>query len=579
MTVSKMLRALFLVPLFGLPLFGIAHADSPPAQAVQNALPPHAAIASANSQATDAGIEIIKAGGNAFDAAVAVSATLGLVEPESSGIGGGAFMLLHVAAADKQVFIDARERAPLAATRDMYLDATGEPMRESSVNGALAAAIPGLPAGLVHLAKHYGKLPLAKSLAPAIRLAREGWTFSAKNEMFLGFRRQVLAVNPAATALFLVDGDVPKPGDTLKNPDYAAMLERLAADGEASFYQGKFAQSLVDGVRAGGGIWSMQDLASYRVVERPVLRIEHRGHQIITVPPPSSGGVALASMLNIMAGFDYVKLPRVARVHLLTEAMRRAFRDRALYLGDPDFVDVPVGLLTGSDYAAGLRAGIHPSKATASAALPGIGDFTERADTSHFSIIDAEGNLLAMTQTVNLPFGNAFVVPGSGFLLNNEMDDFSVKPGTPNAYGLVGEDANAIAPGKRPLSSMTPSFVIGPDRVAVIGTPGGSKIITMVLLGILDLLDGGSAEHAVSLPRVHHQYLPDALSAEQGALSESEIAELQAMGHTISAGERNWGNMQVVVWNKLSNTVEAGSDPRWKGVGKASTADESVIFR
>ncbi len=310
-----------------------------------------------------------------------------------------------------------------------------------------------------------------------------------------------------------------------------------------------------------------------------MLRIEHRGQQIITVPPPSSGGVALATMLNIMAGFDYVKLPRVARIHLLTEAMRRAFRDRALYLGDPDFVEVPVALLASPEYAAGLRAGIHPTKATASAALPGIGDFSDRPSTSHFSIIDTDGNLMAMTQTVNLPFGNAFVVPGSGFLLNNEMDDFSAKPGTPNAYGLVGEDANAIAPGKRPLSSMTPSFVIGPDRIAAIGTPGGSRIITMVLLGILDLMDGGSAEHAAALPRLHHQYLPDVLSAEPAALDESEISELQAMGHTVSAGERSWGNMQVVVWDKQANTVEAGSDPRWKGVGKASTADDGVIFR
>jgi len=572
-------RHKFLCALFFVLLFGSAHAESPLAQPEPHARPPRAAIASANSQATDAGIEILKAGGNAFDAAIAVSATLGLVEPESSGIGGGAFMLLHIAANDQQVFIDARERAPLAATRDMYLGADGEPLRERSINGALAAAIPGLPAGLVHLAKRYGKLPLAASLAPAIKLAREGWTFSSKNAAMLGFRREVLATNPAAAALFLANGQSPKPGDRLSNPDYAAMLQRLAENGEASFYEGKFAQSLVDGVRAGGGIWSMQDLASYRVVERPVLRIEHRGQQIITVPPPSSGGVALATMLNIMAGFDYVKLPRVARIHLLTESMRRAFRDRALYLGDPDFVEVPVALLASPEYAAGLRAGIHPTKATASAALPGIGDFSDRPSTSHFSIIDTDGNLMAMTQTVNLPFGNAFVVPGSGFLLNNEMDDFSAKPGAPNAYGLVGEDANAIAPGKRPLSSMTPSFVIGPDRIAAIGTPGGSRIITMVLLGILDLMDGGSAEHAAALPRLHHQYLPDVLSAEPAALDESEISELQAMGHTVSAGERSWGNMQVVVWDKQANTVEAGSDPRWKGVGKASTADDGVIFR
>ncbi len=545
--------------------------------------PPHAAIASANSQATDAGMQILAAGGNAFDAAVAVSATLGLVEPESSGLGGGAFMLLHVAAGQKDVFVDARERAPLAATRDMYLGADGEPVRDNSVNGALAAAIPGLPAGLVHLATRYGKLPLASSLAPAIKLAREGWTFSAKNAAMLGFRREVLADNAAASALFLAGGEPPKVGDTLKNPDYAATLERLAADGTDSFYGGDFAQSMVDSVRAGGGIWSREDLSSYRIVEREPLRISHRGQQIITVPPPSSGGVALASILNVLSGYEYTDLPRVKQIHLLTEAMRRAYRDRALYLGDPDFVDVPMALLTSADYAAGLRAGIHPGKATPSDMLPGIGDFAERPSTSHFSIIDTEGNLAAVTQTVNLPYGNAFVVPGSGFLLNNEMDDFSAKPGVPNAYGLVGEDANAISPGKRPLSSMTPSFVIGPQRVAVIGTPGGSRIISMVLLGILDLLDGGGAQHAAALPRLHHQYLPDTLSAEPGALSDEEIAALQAMGHTVSAGERTWGNMQVVLWNRAANTVEAGTDPRWKGVGKGSTDadpdDDAAIFR
>jgi gamma-glutamyltranspeptidase/glutathione hydrolase len=552
--------------------------------ALANDRPSRAAIASANAQATDAGMEILAAGGNAFDAAVAVSATLGLVEPESSGIGGGAFMLLHRAdpalgPAEREVFIDARERAPLAATRDMYLGPDGEPVRSLSVNGALAAAIPGLPAGLEHMAKRYGRLPLARSLAPAIRLAREGWVFGSKNAAMLGYRKDVLAANPAAAALFLVDGEAPRPGDVLRNPDYAAMLERLAEQGAASFYRGEFAERLVAGVRAGGGIWSLEDLESYAVVERAPLRFEHRGHQIITLPPPSSGGVALAAVLNILGGYEYSGLPRVQRIHLLTEAMRRAYRDRALYLGDPDFVDVPVELLTSPAYAAGLRAGIHPARATPSDLLPGIGDLVERPSTSHFSIIDGEGNLAAVTQTINLPYGNGFVVPGTGFLLNNEMDDFSMKPGVPNAYGLVGEDANAIAPGKRPLSSMTPSIVIGPKRVAVLGTPGGSRIISMVLLGVLELLDGAGAQDAVTLPRLHHQYLPDVLSAEPGALSEEEVAALQAMGHTVSAGERSWGNMQVVLWNRETGIVEAGTDPRWKGVGKGSTADDSAIFR
>lgn len=541
--------------------------------------PKQVAIASANAYATDAGLEILAAGGNAFDAAVAVSATLGLVEPESSGIGGGGFFLLHQADSGREVFIDAREKAPLAAHRDMYLDARGEPVREKAVNGALAAAIPGLPAALVHTAKNYGRLPLETSLAPAIRLAREGFKFSAKNHAMLGYRREVLEKSAPAAALFLPNGEVPAVGTLIRNPDYAATLERLAREGHDGFYRGEFAATLVAGVRAGGGIWSERDLAEYRVVEREPLRIVHRGYRIVTAPPPSSGGIALAEILNILSGYDYPAMAAAQRTHLIVESMRRAYRDRAAHLGDPDFVDMPVDLLMDPAYAAGLRAGISLERATPSALLPGVGPRPDRPDTTHFSIVDAEGNLAAVTQTVNLPYGNAFMVAGTGFLLNNEMDDFSVKPGVPNAYGLVGDEANAIAPGKRPLSSMTPSFLIGEERVAVIGTPGGSRIITMVLLGLLELMDGGSAQAAVERSRYHHQYLPDAISAEPGAFSDELAKSLEAMGHTVSAGERPWGNMHVVRWNRRTGEVDAGSDPRWKGVGKGATGDTGAIFR
>lgn len=550
--------------------------------AAAGVLPRQAAVASANSQATDAGLEILAAGGNAFDAAVAVSATLGLVEPESSGLGGGAFMLLHVAQTDRDVFIDAREKAPGAATRDMYLDAQGNPNRDLAVNGPLAAGIPGLPAGLVHLAKKYGRLPLAQSLAPAIRLAREGWIFSSKNASMLGFRKDVLARSPAAAKLFLPGGEVPKAGTRMRNPDYARTLERLATQGADGFYRGDFARRLAEGVRKAGGIWTEADLANYQVVEREPIRISHRGYQLITVPPPSSGGVALAEIFNILSGYDYPAMARVDRVHLIVESMRRAYRDRAIYLGDPDFFKVPVRLLTSPDYAAGLRAGISPTHATPSVLLPGMDEGSERVETTHYSIVDTHGNLVATTQTVNLPYGNAFAVAGTGFLLNNEMDDFSVKTGVPNAFGLIGGDANAIAPGKRPLSSMTPSFLLGHDKVAVIGTPGGSRIITMVLLGLLELMDGGSAQAAADLPRYHHQYLPDVISAEAGAFSKDEIQGLQAKGHNITVESRTWGNMQVVVWDQETGAVETGSDGRWKGVGKGATRDipaDSAIFR
>lgn len=561
----------FLLPLLlALSSPVLAEAGKPPAT------PAEAGIASANAYATDAGMEVLAKGGNAFDAAIAVSATLGLVEPESSGLGGGGFMLLRVAGENRDVFIDARERAPMAATRDMYLDAEGKANRDLSVNGALAAGIPGLPAGLDHLAKKYGRLPLSQSLAPAIRLAREGWRFGPKNSAMLGYRRDVLARSPAAAELFLREGKVPEEGTLMRNEDYARTLERLAEHGADGFYRGDFARRLARGVREAGGIWTERDLADYTVVEREPLRIRHRGFDIVTAPPPSSGGVALATMLKVLEGYDYPRLGKAERSHLFIEAMRRAYRDRALYLGDPDFVKAPVDMLVSDAYAAGLRASIHPARATPSDLLPGVDAQPLRPDTSHFSVIDTEGNLVAVTQTVNLPYGNALVVPGTGFLLNNEMDDFSVKPGVPNAFGLVGDDANAIAPGKRPLSSMTPSFLVGPERTAVLGTPGGSRIITMVLLGLVELMDGEGAQATAAAPRFHHQYLPDVVQAEADAFTPEEIAALEAMGHDVEAGDRTWGNMQVVLWNHHDGEVEAGTDPRWKGVGKGSSTEASV---
>jgi gamma-glutamyltranspeptidase/glutathione hydrolase len=562
-----MIHRLLLCALWTVAAPAWAHEDEP-------ARPPQAAIASANAQATDAGLEVLAAGGNAFDAAIAVSATLGLVEPESSGLGGGGFYLLRLADG-REVFVDGRERAPLAATRDMYLDAEGNPVRDKTVNGALAAGIPGLPATLVHVAARYGRLPLSKSLAPAIRLAERGWTFGDKNIAMMGWRRDVIAKNPAAAALFLPGGEVPRKGARMRNPDYARVLRLLANEGHDGFYRGSFARKLVDGVREGGGNWSLEDLAQYQVVERKPIAFDYRGWRLVTAPPPSSGGPALAQIFQVLAGYDVAGMSRVGRVHLLTEAMRRAYRDRAIYLGDPDHVAIPVDLITSPAYAAGLRASINLQRATPSDLLPGINAAPEGDDTTHFSIIDAEGNLAAVTQTVNLPYGNAFVVPGTGFLLNNEMDDFSVKPGVPNAFGLVGEDANAIAPGKRPLSSMTPTLLLGEDRTAVIGTPGGSRIITMVLLGLLELMDGKGAQAAADLPRFHHQYLPDVLSAEPGAFTEDEIAQLKARGHTVAPGERPWGNMQVVVWDHARGTVEAGTDPRWKGVGKGAAVNRT----
>lgn len=566
--------------LLGLILLLLPFSAALQAREAQAPVPPRqAAIASANAYATDAGLEVLAQGGNAFDAAVAVSATLGLVEPESSGIGGGGLMLLHLADGDRDVFVDARERAPLAATRDMYLDASGQVRPKSSIDGPLAAAIPGLPAGLAHLSEKYGRVPLSVSLAPAIRLARKGWVMNAKTAQVLPWRSEVLAQSPGARELFLRKGKPVEAGQVLKNPDYARTLERLARDGREGFYAGPLARRLVDGVRGAGGIWTLEDLAQYRAVEREPLRFSHRGFQLVTAPPPSSGGVALAEILNVLSGYDYPAMAQGERTHLVVEAMRRAYRDRAQFLGDPDFVDVPLARMMSLDFAAGLRASIHPHKATPSSLLPPVGPARERPDTTHFSIIDTEGNLAAVTQTVNLTFGNAFAVPGTGFVLNNEMDDFSAAPGVPNAFGLIGDEANEIAPGKRPLSSMTPTFLSDGERTAAIGTPGGSRIITMVLLGLMDLMDGGGAQAAADRPRYHHQYVPDAILAEPGALPGDVVAQLESMGHTVKIADSTWGNMQVVLWNRRSGEVEAGSDRRWKAVGKGALGAPAAIYR
>jgi gamma-glutamyltranspeptidase/glutathione hydrolase len=524
--------------------------------------PGKAAIASAHKLATEAGFEVLDAGGNAFDAAVAVSAALSVVEPQSSGIGGGAFFLLHRAKDGKQVLVDARETAPAATDPKRYLDDKGELDRDKSVNGALAAGIPGEPAALVWVAQHYGKLPLKRSLAPAIRLAREGFAPDARSLMRIGQRKDVLARDPGASALFLPGGELPRQGWVLRNPDLARTLELIAEKGHAGFYEGDFAAKLVDGVKKMGGSWSRDDLAGYAVREREPIVFPYRGHQVVTAPPPSSGGIALAEMLNILQGYDLTKLDRVARTHLVIEAMRRAYRDRAEYLGDPDFVKMPIAELTNPLYAAGLRASIHPRKATASDSLPGFMAPVQGTDTTHFSIIDTEGNLAAVTQTVNLPYGAAVVVPGTGFVLNNEMDDFALKAGAPNAYGLVGADANAPKPGHRPLSSMTPTFVIGPERTLVIGTPGGSRIITMVLEGILAWFDGDAPQKIVDNKRFHHQYLPDVISTEKDAFTPEERKGLQAMGHTLSEGEQPWGFMNAVDWNRKTGELRGGSDSR-----------------
>ncbi len=531
--------------------------------------PSVSAIASAHPIATAAGHEVLAAGGNAFDAAVAVSATLAVVEPAGSGIGGGGFWLLHRAEDNFQTMVDGRERAPLAAHRDMYLDDDGAVIKGLSMNGALAAGIPGEPAALVHIAEKYGRLPLSTSLAPAIRAARDGFAVDERYRKLVGFRLKQMQKDSETATIFLHNNQAPAVGHIIKQPDLANTLAAIASNGRAGFYSGDVAEKLIKGVHQGGGIWSQQDLDEYQVLERQPIRGNYNGIRITSAAPPSSGGIALVTMFNILSGFELDKMDEATRIHTIVEAMRRAYRDRAEYLGDPDFVDIPTDKLTHPFYADGLRNSIRLDHATASSNLPGVVQNSAGQDTTHFSVLDQEGNRVAATLSINYPFGATFTAAGTGVLLNNEMDDFSAKPGAPNAYGLVGAEANAIAPGKRPLSSMSPTFLETDDRLAILGTPGGSRIITMVLLGALEFAANKTAADWVSRPRFHHQFLPDAIQFEAAALTTAQRAELESLGHQLKATNRQYGNMQAILWHKANNQIEAASDPR--GNGKADT--------
>lgn len=524
---------------------------------------------------------ILQQGGNAFDAAVAVSAALAVVEPQSSGLGGGGFWLLHQASEDRDVMIDGREKAPGAATRDMYLDDDGHFVQERSRNGALAAGIPGEPAALAHIAERYGRLDLATTLAPAIRLARDGFKVNDHMHKLAQYRKEVLARHPASAALILDDNGEPlATGETLRQPDLANTLQAIVNRGRGGFYDGDVARQLVEAVRSAGGIWTRQDLANYSVVERKPIRGSYRTpdgeYEVVSAAPPSSGGPVLVEALNILEGFDWGALDDVQRRHVTIEAMRRAYRDRAVYLGDPDFVIMPIARLTDKNYAAGLRVGIRRDRATRSDELAGVtADHANGHHTTHFSVIDADGNRVAATLSVNFPFGSGMVAAGTGVFLNDEMDDFSAKPLTPNGYGLVGSEANAIAPGKRPLSSMSPTFVIGDDRELALGTPGGSRIISMVLLGVLDFTHGGDAESVVGTPRYHHQYLPDHVEYEPGALSAETQAGLKKLGHKLKNVDRHYGDMHAVIWNKADGSMDVASDPR--GIGCATVGGQAPV--
>ena len=528
-------------------------------------------VASAHPLATEAGIRVLESGGNAFDAAVATAAVLGVAEPYSSGIGGGGFWVLKPSKGDP-VVVDGRETAPGEAHPELYLNDHGEVRAgKPSLNGALAAGIPGQPAALAHLSRRYGKRSLQQNLAPAIELARSGFPVDKRYRALAKFRLEVLRKHPTTRSIFLDDnGEVPSLGELLHQPQLARTLETLAREGRDGFYEGELASQLTRDVRKAGGIWSESDLADYEVIEREPRAIDYEGARILTAPAPSSGGIALGQLFGMLEASPLGDgCERLERVHWLTEMMRRAYRDRARHLGDPAYTDIPVERLLAPQYLRELTSDIDPESATDSAQLPGLE--ARGRHTTHLSVIDSDGNAVSATLSINYPFGSGVTSAGTGVVLNNEMDDFSIRPGHPNAYGLIGDEANRVEAGKRPLSSMSPIIMETDKALTALGTPGGSRIITMNVLAVLDVLNGRSPAQVVSGKRFHHQYLPDRLQHEPGTFSSKEKERLRALGHELEDVGRRYGNMQLLRRHRPSGAISGASDPR--GIGTAQVLE------
>jgi gamma-glutamyltranspeptidase / glutathione hydrolase len=513
--------------------------------------------------ASQVGQEILRQGGNAVDAAVAVGFAMAVVHPEAGNIGGGGFMVIRLADGTVQT-LDYRETAPARATRDMYLDSLGEPT-DRSLTGHLAAGVPGAVAGLTEAHHRFGHLPFATVIAPAIGLARDGFLVDEYRSRSIAGDSERLARFPASQASFLPDGAPPATGTVLRQPDLAATLEAIRERGADGFYQGRVSDLIVAEMERGGGLISHEDLASYRAIWREPIAIKYRGYTIYSMPPASSGGITMGEILNIMEGYD--PLPPFGSpglVHLEAEAMRRAFTDRNTWLGDPAFVQNPTDRLLSKNYAAELRKGIGDRATPTPAFAPGP---RTGASTTHYSVVDAEGNAVSCTTTLNDSYGSAVTVTGAGFLLNDEMDDFATAPGKPNMYGLVQGEANAIAPGKRMLSAMTPSIVLDPEGrlLLVVGTPGGPRIITMVYHVISNVIDHRMAlSDAVVAPRMHHQGLPDTLRVERGGFPPATLDSLRARGHAIGAGGY-WGDVEAII--RTPAGWQGVSDPRRGGGG------------
>ncbi len=540
----------------------------------------HGMVVSVHRLASDAGLQVLKDGGNAVDAAVATGFALAVVHPVAGNLGGGGFMLIRDHTG-KTTFIDYREKAPLAASEGMYMDPRGNVDGEASVLGYRSIATPGSVAGLVYAERKYGKLGLKRAMTAAIGLARNGFVLTAPEAREL--TDADLGKFADSKRIFQRDGNFYMAGETFRQPELAETLERIAADPE-EFYHGKMARQLVEDLKKGGALLTLDDLKQYAVVERePVISTFHN-YTVISAPPPSSGGLALEEALNILEGYDLKKLGdrSAAAMHLETEAWRRAFMDRSDYLGDPDYNQIPTAALTGKDYAAAWRRTIEPEQASPSATLARPAGFlpaaaktagrrgAESPDTTHYSVVDGEGNAVAVTTTLNNGFGSHVTSGSLGLLLNDEMDDFAAKPGAANMFGLVQGPANAIAPGKRPLSSMTPTIVLEDGKLRyVLGSPGGGRIISTVGNIFLSLAEGGlNIQEAVDAPRFHHQYLPDILYLEPGFSAET-IAELRATGYMVETSDRHWSDGECIAVDKKTGELLGGQDHRGT-TGKAA---------
>ncbi|PID42324.1 MAG: gamma-glutamyltransferase [Proteobacteria bacterium] len=514
--------------------------------------------------ATESALEVLKNGGNAVDAAVTAAFSLAATQPRSGNIGGGGFMLISSEKKDEVVAIDYREKAPARATRDMFLDEKGEAVSERSRYSHLAAGVPGTVAGLALALEKYGTISLKEAIAPAIRLAEEGFVVTPRFSNGLKKKEKMLKKWASSKKIFYKpDGSYYEPGDRFVQPELAATLKRISKNGTKEFYEGKTAELLVAEMKKHGGLITMEDLKNYQPVIRTPVHGTYRGHDIYSMSPPSSGGAHVVQILNILEGYPISEYGHnsAKTIHLMAEAMKRAYADRSYYLGDSDFVKVPLKGITSKNYAASLRNGIDELKAKPSREIaPGKPAPYESNETTHFSVVDKWGNAVSNTYTINFSYGSGIVVEGAGFLLNNEMDDFSAKPGVPNAYGLIGGEANKVEPNKRMLSSMSPTIVKKEGKnFLVTGSPGGSRIITTTLQVIMNVVDHGlNIKSAVSAPRIHHQWLPDEIRVEEG-ISPDTIEKLEKMGHTTKL-KSSMGAIQSIMIR--DGVMYGGADPR-----------------